>query len=547
MSETAVDLESRSSDEVGQMSEGSAPDERDLLRFVGWTAVIVSFFWPALYLTIRGWTAMFDDATISFRAFNVLSKSVPLLGQYSQVTLPGGHLVHDPGPLEYWLLALPVRLDPHTGQLWGAAVLCAAAGIVTIEAGRAALGTVGSIVASSFVLGSILWTPAIVADPLWNPYFGDMFFIATIACVFAALCSNRRWWVLAVFTGSVAAQAHLMFSLGSAALVLASGVFLAVEAIRGRQRLWWFVQGLELGVLCWIAPLYQELTGRPGNITLLIQSEHGQRGNGVIFGLKAFAAATLPRPVWMGGSGATALLDRIDSSSPVVAVMVGGFILAAAVLARRNRRLASLAWIVVALMICLVVTYSGIPPSQNLNLAYLSVVLYPVGAASCLAIGWAVEAGIARWMPDVAERVGSALRKVSAAALAGAGLAAVVALAVGGQLRFAPTPTETQVTVQSVERAAQKIEKARQKGVVDIRFDDPTGALQAVDYQSGVAWLLVGSGWSPRLGPFFADWPQLEAKVPTALITEGQGGTSVRWIPAGKSTGSKHRLMTDFR
>ncbi|HEV8065660.1 MAG TPA: hypothetical protein VGP46_12535, partial [Acidimicrobiales bacterium] len=466
----------------------------------------------------------------------------PLLGQYSQVTLAGGPPVHDLGPLEYWLLALPVHLDPNSGQLLGAAVLCAAAGVLTVEAARAVLGTLGSVAGSLLVLGSILWTPSIVTDPLWNPYFGDVFFQATIAAVFAALCANRRWWVVAVFTGSVAAQAHLMFALGSVALVVVSGGVLAVRAIRTKQRVWWLAQGLEVGVLCWLAPLYQELTGHPGNLTLLLRSEHGQRGNGLAFGLKAYAAATVPHPVWLGSSGGTAVLDRIDGSSPVVAAAVGVAILGSALLTRRNRPLASLALIACLLAIGLVVTYGGIPPSQSLSLAYLSAVLYPVGLLSCLAIGWGAASAVARWLPAIASRARSRLRPPGKTVRVVAGLVVVVLFTVAGQLRFRPPPAETHATVAAVELIARKIEATVPAGgPVDIRFNHPADPLQAVDYQSGVAWLVVGGGRSPRLGPFFSDWPQLESNVPTVLITVRPTGPSVRWTPAGSAPRGKHR------
>ena len=33
------------------------------------------------------------------------------------------HVAFDPGPLLFWMLALPVRMDPAHGVLWGAALV----------------------------------------------------------------------------------------------------------------------------------------------------------------------------------------------------------------------------------------------------------------------------------------------------------------------------------------------------------------------------------------------------------------------------------------
>jgi hypothetical protein len=88
-------------------------------HIVIWTIVLV----PALIEMSRGWRPYSDDATISFRSFQVLSLHPPLLGQYSSISPGSGHLVFDPGPLQYVLLSLPVHIDKLQGALWGSALI----------------------------------------------------------------------------------------------------------------------------------------------------------------------------------------------------------------------------------------------------------------------------------------------------------------------------------------------------------------------------------------------------------------------------------------
>ena len=56
-----------------------------------------------------GWTPVFDDAVIATRSFDVFSAHSPLVGTYSDASLPSVGSVYGAGPLLYWLLAVQVR------------------------------------------------------------------------------------------------------------------------------------------------------------------------------------------------------------------------------------------------------------------------------------------------------------------------------------------------------------------------------------------------------------------------------------------------------
>src|SRR5215813_13726961 len=220
-----------------------------------------------------GWRPVSDSAEIALRSWDVLTAHGPLVGQATRLA----HGLYDPGPLQYWLLTLPVHIDPVHGVLWGAALWCMLAGSLTVEAARAAAGMTGGLLAATAILGVLAWIPDIAMLPCWNPWFGMMFFLAAVAACLATLCGHRGWWPALVVTGSIAAQAHLMFTISAAALVLLGlGAGLA-DTFRARAGYRWAVIGLAAALACWSAPLIQELTAPAGNLTALA---HGRGGPG---------------------------------------------------------------------------------------------------------------------------------------------------------------------------------------------------------------------------------------------------------------------------
>ncbi|HUD37578.1 MAG TPA: hypothetical protein VMR14_11805, partial [Streptosporangiaceae bacterium] len=136
------------------------------------------------------WHAVGDGGLIGWASWLTFSRRIPLVGQ--PTILPFGP--HDLGPAEFWLLALPVRLDPERGQVWGAALLCLVAASIAIEAAWAVLGEIGGVLAGGVILGLIAWMPALPDRPYWNPYYGDMWFIAALATAWAVMSGRRKWW-----------------------------------------------------------------------------------------------------------------------------------------------------------------------------------------------------------------------------------------------------------------------------------------------------------------------------------------------------------------
>lgn len=416
------------------------PGRLTALRAVAHLAAWLPFVLGPARLIQAGWRPVGDEAAIALRSWNSLTAQGPMVGQATRLAKG----VFDPGPLQYWLLAIPVHLDPAHGVLWGAALCCLVACSLAVEAAWSVVGAAGGLCASGLIVGLTLWIPGIAVTPSWNPWFGMVFFIASLAAAWAVMSGHRGWWPALVITASVAAQAHLMFTVPSGVLAILALIVGLADSIRGRLRYWWALAGLLAGAACWSAPLIQQFTSPDGNLGLLLRSSGAAIGprTGGAFSLKALSAAVQPVPVWWKSSTQhRTIYEVISQRSAGFAVALLILLAVAAVMAvfpLRCRPLAALAVVTLVISLGSLVTYSGIPLEHGSldTLSYLILVLFPIGVLSWLVVGsWAVLTG----------RL--VLRRLATARLAGravpgagllAGLAATALVTAGAILAQSP-------------------------------------------------------------------------------------------------------------
>jgi hypothetical protein len=518
-----------------------------LLRGVAHAAGATPFVVSCVRTIRHGWLPVADTAAISIRAWDVLGAHGPLVGQ--RTSLSG---VYDLGPLEYWLLSLPVHLDPAHGSLWGAALCCILAASLAIEAAWSAFGPAGGALASAVVLGCVAWFPTVALNPTWNPHVGIIWFLATFASACAVMCGRLWWWPVLVGSASVAMQCHLMFALASGGLVL---ICLATGLVTRKSRRGgyaWLVTGVGVGMVCWMAPVIQQFTGSQGNMSRLISSQHFATKAGLGFGLRSLGAAVLPRTLWWRGlEGApSATIVRIIEShsvlSGVVALLFVTFPLAVAWRVR-SRRLAALAAVTILSALALVATFANIPRTGMATVAWLVSAAYPVGVLAWIAmasalglIGWRLLQ--ARDLAATGGASGPTAVRGRLRALVPLGWAAVfplgllVGVSLAQQADDWPAAFEWRL-VPVVSTASLRIERAIPPQQVRILVDGPN-QLNTYAVVLGVAARLDAAGYRPEVSGF----PMLAAVGPNYRFTPG----APLAVVSVEMSGSKTRTTVSF-
>ena len=371
------------------------------VRLTCHAACELPFIISAVVASAYGWRPTSDDGAFAYRAWDVFSSRPPLVGDSSQNTLtPPVRAVYHPGPLVTWLYAVPVRLDHDHGILLAAALLCALAAALAVEAAWCVRGWPAAAVASAAVLTTVSVRPNIVLNPVWDPYFGLVWFLAAASLAWCVASGRLRWWPVLVVAASMAAQSHQMYALGAAGLVVAAPVLgwctSHRDARRDRRSV---ATGLLVGLACWVAPVAQGLRSHPGNLTLLADYGRGQTTLGWTFGTRSLAAAVTPVPVW-ASARTLALFPvvlRLEEGKLWVALGTLVLLVAVAVLGLRRGAVDLAALAVVALVTSVAAVASLSALSKPLVLGYAELVLWPAGMLVWAVGLWATVTVGRRW------------------------------------------------------------------------------------------------------------------------------------------------------
>ena len=260
----------------------------------------------------RYYVPLGDEATIDLRVRDVFTSNTPLVGSYSRG-------FNHPGPLLYWLIAPFSRL--FGGAAWatqvGAAVLqgvaIATSGWLAFRRGGLllALGVLAALglAYSSFALGLQFLQP-------WNPNVAFPFFMLFLLLVWSAAIGSRWSIVGALVVGTFLIQLHVgyfgvvVIPAAWGALVIVRDTSLArAQPPDAKQPHWPAVLTASAGALMvlWAAPVVQQISGDPGNISALISHFRESNGSvGLVTALGVYAAEFRVPPPWLGGS------DRLE-------------------------------------------------------------------------------------------------------------------------------------------------------------------------------------------------------------------------------------------
>ncbi len=258
---------------------------------------------------LSGWTPVFDEAAVATQAFDVLGSHSPLVGLYSDASVPSVGAVFSPGPMLFWLLAFQARF-------LGSWALPVTMGVVNTAS------IVGAVVLARRRGGRVLMFATAAALALLCRSFGEerlhdiinhsaalLPFTLLVFVAWSVACGEYRLLPLIALAASYTAQAHLTLGLPTlAALLVALGGLLVSRARPerpvspvDRRRFRRSVLGAVLVVVvCWSAPVAQELFDTPGNLGRILDTAMASQPTlGIAAGWRAVVHTVGIPPWWL--------------------------------------------------------------------------------------------------------------------------------------------------------------------------------------------------------------------------------------------------------
>jgi len=273
---------------------------------------------PVINSTIKavhaGWAPAGDDGIIATRGWDVLSSHTPLVGQYSEAGLViHGQIMHSPGPMLYWLIALPARLGSITSI---AVTMCIANTLAIIGCVALARRRGGLVLMFASAIGIALMCQSLPTEgmhDIWNPAAGLFPFLLLIFLGWSLACGDQRLLPLTALVASFVVQTHLMYAAPTAVVLTVGlgGLLIRWLARRLRpagaeprqrpSRVWpWALAALVVAAACWTAPAIDQIEHRPGNLATIVRSaEHRGPALGSSIGWNALVRSVGVRPWWL--------------------------------------------------------------------------------------------------------------------------------------------------------------------------------------------------------------------------------------------------------
>ncbi len=264
---------------------------------------VIPIFVTIVGLLGRPYVPIGDEASMLFRIQQVGTSSSPLVGVYS--TRGWAH----PGPILYYLLAIPYRLSG--GQAISVFVAAAFAniacvGLICYLAWRRR-GWPGLLIFSTITAILLNGLHAERLLQIWNPYLPLLPYLAFCLTLWCIVERDYAMAPLAVLLGSLVVQMHV----GYVPLVLGGGVAVAVwiavsprsrrepQSVPGRR--WRRVSYLLFGLM-WLPPLIDVVAGGD-NLKQLAKyfSAGHQDVSGLSYGLGLLSGHVKLTGPWSGG------------------------------------------------------------------------------------------------------------------------------------------------------------------------------------------------------------------------------------------------------
>lgn len=500
---------------------------------------------PVINSTVKavhaGWVPAGDDGIIATRGWDVLTSHTPLVGQYSEAGLViHGQVMHSPGPMLYWLLALPARYGSveSLAVTMGIVNVLAIIGCVALARRRG-----GYPLMFASALGIALMCQSLPTESMhdiWNPAAGLFPFLLLVFVGWSLACGEYRLLPLGVLLASFVTQTHLMYLAPTGVVVAVSLVGLALGALARRRthavrrrRAWpWVLAALLVAAACWTEPAIEEIRENPGNLTMIVRTvEHRGSTLGASIGWHALVRSVGERPWWLYVPASEwerkfDVRDTPTDAQEESAIAVLAALVLAGIAGALRRRWDLLAAAVIGLgMGGAMVLQVASNPSSKLLSETLGYTLWwgsELGLWVWLVLAWALWlafAGVARAIAGrlhlgarlrVSERLRGHASAARLAASAVAALAAAVGVAaVGSAVADTAKPDSHIYEYRPVTAMAQRIERFVPRaqsidyrlGPLDVGTQPMEPALRFLLVRHGDRVLAQGS--YPRLGSYY--------------------------------------------
>jgi hypothetical protein len=366
------------------------------------TAVVVLPLVVALAaLRSPRWFPLLDLAMTELRVRDVGTSHTPLIGLVGRLSSNGNQGSH-PGPISFWALAPTYRL--LGGQAWalfvGVVVLNTTAIALTlwVAVRRGGVALALGVAAGLAVLVHLYGTQ-VLTEP-WNPYMPVMWWPLTLLALWAVLCDDLPMLPVAVVAATFCMQTHISYLglVGGFAAAAAVGLAVRARMLRGdrpalRRLLRWSAVAAGVGLVLWLPPIIDQITGDPGNASIVFDHFRHPDEDPIGLGRGAELLAVQLNP-WRLLSGQVAI-----SGAVLPGLVLVGLWLAAAVVARRlpsgdpqRRPLVRLHAVVALALVLGLVSASRI---LGYLWWYLSLWAWTITMLVVIAIGWTVVAAVA--------------------------------------------------------------------------------------------------------------------------------------------------------
>ena len=321
-----------------------------------------------------GWIAIGDNGYFLLRSRDVFTEHTPLLGTWTSSSTELGFDVNNPGPMLFFLLAIPVKIGESAGLVVGIATMNIACIVAIAYVLRRNAGSLVAVLGIAAAAG-LSWSMGrpLLIDP-WQPHSLLFPFICFLVLAWVVAAGDRGVLPWAVGVASLLVQSHLSYVYVVPVVGLVAVACFVAGALDHRRRApaHWPEERAGLlrvglvsagvALVCWMPTLIEQfVTSGRGNLTLLAEaSRAGAPTVGAAVGIREAASVLAIWPTWLRPSFDQEHPVDVGLATSIVALLALSAILAAAAWwSWRSRDRFGLAGIVVAGTAAVTGTYTA--------------------------------------------------------------------------------------------------------------------------------------------------------------------------------------------